>query len=200
VRPLDKRLGKVPNVSSAALTEKGDPILILDVVDMLQAAANLSAKLSTGKAVSSTAFATTAPLDAEPLDISSSSVSKVKKVLVVDDSLTVRAMEKKVLQNHGYQVDVAVNGAEGWNAVRMNTYDLVITDIDMPRMNGIELIEQMRAYRSTQHLPVIVVSYKDREADQLAGLEAGANYYLTKSSFHNDGLITAVVDLIGAAI
>ncbi|MEO0808182.1 MAG: chemotaxis protein CheA, partial [Cyanobacteria bacterium J06643_4] len=87
VRPLDKRLGKVPNVSSAALTEKGDPILILDVVDMLQAAANLSAKLSTGKAVSSTAFATTAPLDAEPLDISSSSVSKVKKVLVVDDSL-----------------------------------------------------------------------------------------------------------------
>ncbi|MEO1637115.1 MAG: response regulator, partial [Cyanobacteria bacterium J06631_9] len=208
VRPLDKRLGKVPNVSSAALTEKGDPILILDVVDMLQAAANLSANLSanllanlsTGKAVSSTAFATTAPLDAEPLDISSSSVSKVKKVLVVDDSLTVRAMEKKVLQNHGYQVDVAVNGAEGWNAVRMNTYDLVITDIDMPRMNGIELIEQMRAYRSTQHLPVIVVSYKDREADQLAGLEAGANYYLTKSSFHNDGLITAVVDLIGAAI
>ncbi|MEO0806469.1 MAG: response regulator, partial [Cyanobacteria bacterium J06643_4] len=155
---------------------------------------------STGKAVSSTAFATTAPLDAELPDTSSSSVSKVKKVLVVDDSLTVRAMEKKVLQNHGYQVDVAVNGAEGWNAVRMNTYDLVITDIDMPRMNGIELIEQMRAYRSTQHLPVIVVSYKDREADQLAGLEAGANYYLTKSSFHNDGLITAVVDLIGAAI
>lgn len=200
VRPLDKRLGKVPNVSSAALTEKGDPILILDVADMLQAAASLSANLSGGKTFSSAAFETSSLLETEPPDASSASVSKVKKVLVVDDSLTVRAMEKKLLQNHGYQVDVAVNGAEGWNAVRVNTYDLVITDVDMPRMNGIELIEQMRAYRSTQHLPVIVVSYKDREADQLAGLEAGANYYLTKSSFHDDGLITAVVDLIGAAV
>jgi len=57
----------------------------------------------------------------------------------------------------------------------------------------------MRGYGPTQKLPVIVVSYKDREADQLAGLNAGAIYYLTKSSFHDDGLITAVVDLIGAS-
>ena len=96
-------------------------------------------------------------------------------------------------------MDIATDGAEGWNAVRMNAYDLVITDVDMPRMNGIELIEQMRAYRPTQKLPVIVVSYKDKAEDQLAGLQAGASYYLTKSSFHDDGLINAVVDLIGHA-
>ncbi|MEO0768219.1 MAG: response regulator [Cyanobacteria bacterium J06649_4] len=191
VRPLDERLGKVPNVSSAALTETGEPILILDVADVLQSAAKFaagetallsSANAATGTATTSEKLAPTQ-----------------KRILVVDDSMTVRAMEKKLLQNKGYVVDMAVNGAEGWNALRMNRYDLVITDIDMPRMSGIELIEHMRGYGPTQKLPVIVVSYKDREADQLAGLNAGANYYLTKSSFHDDGLITAVVDLIGAS-
>ena len=111
--------------------------------------------------------------------------------------MTVRAIEQKLLENRGYAVDIAVDGAEGWNRVRMTEYDLVITDVDMPRMSGIELIKQMRDYRSTQQIPVIVVSYKDRKEDQMAGLEAGANYYLTKSSFHDDGLINAVVDLIG---
>ena len=189
VRPLDARLGKVPNVSAAAITERGEPILILDVADVVRSAEKIATKrlcnlpsLSADSSVSDNL----------------SSINKVpKKVLVVDDSMTVRAMEQKLLQNRGYEVEIAVNGAEGWNAVRMNDYDLVVTDIDMPRMSGIELIEQMKAYSPTQHIPVIVVSYKDRESDQLAGLNAGANYYLTKSSFHDDGLINAVVDLIG---
>ncbi|MEL6158327.1 MAG: hybrid sensor histidine kinase/response regulator [Cyanobacteria bacterium J06623_5] len=206
VRPLDGRLGKVPNVSSAALTEKGEPILIMDVADVLQSAA----KIAAGK---SAFFSSVAALEASQCFNSSTSSTtnssadrksnamavRARRILVVDDSMTVRAMERKLLQNQGYQVDLAVDGAEGWNIVRMNAYDLVITDVDMPRMSGIELIEHMRAYGPTQNMPVIVVSYKDREADQLAGLEAGANYYLTKSSFHDDGLITAVTDLIGSA-
>ena len=197
VRPLDVRLGKVPNVSSAALTEKGEPILILDVADVLRSAAKLAAQdhRFTQAAPSPAALSSA---DDKKTSTQQMKASKAqKRILVVDDSMTVRAMEKKLLQNRGYSVDIAVNGAEGWNAVRMNAYDLVVTDVDMPRMSGIELIEKMRDYTPTHKLPVIVVSYKDREEDQLAGLNAGANYYLTKSSFHDDGLINAVVDLIG---
>ncbi|MEL6900683.1 MAG: response regulator, partial [Cyanobacteria bacterium J06606_4] len=210
VRPLDERLGKVPNVSSAALTEKGEPILIMDVADVLQSAAKIaagkSAALSSisdlGAIARSSAQSTPLPGDLTGRTShqkSDAMALRPRRILVVDDSMTVRAMEKKLLQNQGYLVDLAVDGAEGWNTVRMNAYDLVITDVDMPRMNGIELIEHMRAYAPTQNMPIIIVSYKDREADQLAGLEAGANYYLTKSSFHDDGLITAVTDLIGSA-
>ncbi len=188
VRPLDTRLGKVPNISAAALTEKGDPILILDVIDLLRSAEKVASE-SFQIGMESSRTAALEPVGRVP--------SAQRRVLVVDDSMTVRAMEKKLLQNRGYAVDIAVNGLEGWNVLRTNAYDLVITDVDMPRMNGIELIQQMRAYAPTQKLPVIVVSYKDRPEDQLAGLNAGANYYLTKSSFHDDGLINAVVDLIG---
>jgi two-component system sensor histidine kinase and response regulator WspE len=85
----------------------------------------------------------------------------------------------------------------GWNAVRISHYDLVITDIDMPRMNGIELLRAIKSDLKLQHLPVMIVSYKEGEEDRLRGLEAGADYYLTKSSFHDTTLIEAVKDLIG---
>jgi two-component system sensor histidine kinase and response regulator WspE len=94
-------------------------------------------------------------------------------------------------------VDTAVNGVEGWNAVRTNNYNLVISDIDMPKMNGIELVKQIKSNPRLNSLPIIIISYRDREEDRLQGLEAGADYYLTKSSFHDDTLINAVVDLIG---
>jgi two-component system sensor histidine kinase and response regulator WspE len=106
-------------------------------------------------------------------------------------------MERKLLENRGYKVDTAVNGMEGWNAIRTHSYDLVISDIDMPRMNGIELVKQMKSHPRLYDIPVIIVSYRDREEDRIQGLEAGADYYLTKSSFHDETLIDAVVDLIG---
>ncbi len=88
---------------------------------------------------------------------------------------------------------------EGWNLVREGQFDLVISDIDMPRLNGLELVRRIKADVTLQALPVVIVSYKDREEDRLRGLEAGANHYLTKGSFHDDTLIQAVRELIGDA-
>jgi len=88
---------------------------------------------------------------------------------------------------------------EGWNAVRTGVYDLVITDVDMPRMDGIELATLIKQDARLKSLPVMIVSYKDREEDRLRGLDAGADYYLTKGSFHDESLLTAVIDLIGEA-
>ncbi|MEP0918787.1 hybrid sensor histidine kinase/response regulator [Leptolyngbya sp. DQ-M1] len=179
VRPLDPRLGKVQDISAAALMTDGSLILIVDVSDLVR---SINTLLDAGRLTAPRHTETTEPK---------------KRILVVDDSITVREVERKLLEKQGYQVDVAIDGMEGWNAVRNQTYDLVITDIDMPRMNGIELIQQVKASPHLRSTPVIVVSYRDRESDRLQGLEAGADYYLTKNSFQDDSLIQAVVDLIG---
>jgi two-component system sensor histidine kinase and response regulator WspE len=126
--------------------------------------------------------------------------TKRKRVLVVDDSLTVRELERKLLGSMGYAVDVAVDGMDGWNSVRTGQYDLVLTDVDMPRMDGIELLSLIRKDSRLKALPVMIVSYKDREEDRQRGLEAGADYYLTKGSFQNETLLRAVNDLIGGAV
>ncbi|MFM6037223.1 MAG: response regulator [Sphaerospermopsis kisseleviana] len=182
VRPLDPRLGKIPNISAAALMDDGSPVLIVDVEDIVRSITKI---LSSGQL-------------SQVNQSSSQTVKKTyKRILVVDDSITVREMERKLLENNGYKVDVAVNGMDGWNAVRSGDYDLVVTDIDMPRMNGFELTTQIRGNGKLKNLPVIIVSYKDREEDRIQGLEAGANYYLTKSSFHDSTLLKAVIDVIG---
>jgi CheY-like chemotaxis protein len=122
-----------------------------------------------------------------------------ERVLVVDDSLTVRDLERKLLDNQGYRVEVAVDGMDGWNAVRGGQFDLVVTDVDMPRMDGIELVSLISRDPQLRSMPVMIVSYKDRDEDRRRGLEAGAAYYLTKGSFHDETLMEAVVDLIGEA-
>jgi len=86
---------------------------------------------------------------------------------------------------------------DGWNAVRTGHFDLVVTDIDMPRMDGIELVGRITRDANLKSVPVMIVSYKDRDEDRQRGLEAGASYYLTKGSFHDETLLQAVVDLIG---
>ncbi len=126
-------------------------------------------------------------------------VGVAKRVLVVDDSITVREVERKLLEHSGYAVDTAVDGVDGLNMLRGGGYDLLITDVDMPRMNGIDLVKTIRQDPALRSLPVMMVSYKDREEDRIRGMEAGADYYLTKGSFHDESLRLAVVDLIGSA-
>ncbi len=184
VRPLDPRLGKVRDISAATLMENGTPVLILDVDDLVLSMDNL---LSGGRLRKVTSDTVEQP------------VAVRKRVLVVDDSITVREVERKLLENRGYEVDVAVDGMEGWNAVRAGHYDLVISDVDMPRMNGIEFVTRIKHDERLRTMPVMIVSYKDREEDRMAGLEAGANTYLNKSGFHDETLVRAVIDLIGKA-
>ncbi len=180
VRPLDSRLGKLPNFSATALMENGSPLLIIDVDDLVRSIYKLLHEEELTKV-------------SQTLPISGNR----KSVLVVDDSMTVREVERKLLENWGYQVEIAVDGMDAWNAVRSNNYDLVITDVDMPRMNGIELVRRIKNSDHLKDLPVMIVSYKDREEDRIRGLDMGADYYLTKSSFQDDSFLNAVIALIG---
>ena len=102
-----------------------------------------------------------------------------------------------LLVTNGYEVELAIDGMDGWNALRTGHFDLVITDVDMPRMDGIELVTLLKKDPHVQSLPVMIVSYKDRPEDRQRGLEAGADYYLAKGSFNDDMLLQSVVDLIG---
>jgi len=177
VRRLDARLGKIPGVSAASLDENGLPLLILDVEDLIQTA--LGHPSSTGG--------------------EAGSESSAPHILVVDDSHTVREMERRLLVRAGYQVTTAQNGQEAWNLLRLNDYDLLISDIDMPQMNGIELVSKVRANARLARMPVIILSYKGRDEDRRRGLDAGADFYLTKGDFQNENFRQAVVDLIGTA-
>lgn len=183
VQPLDARLGKVKDIAAGALMEDGTPALIVDVEDLIHSVEKL---------------VTTGRLDKVRQGEGAGRKEQRKRVLVVDDSLTVRELERKLLDSHGYHVEVAVDGMEGWNTVRGGRFDLVVTDIDMPRMDGFELVTLIKRDPNLKSLPVMIVSYKDREEDRRRGLEAGADYYLTKGSFHDETLLQAVVDLIGA--
>ena len=120
-----------------------------------------------------------------------------KRILVAEDSITVREVERQLLTRLGYDVAVAVDGMDAWNQMRAARFDMLVTDIDMPRMNGIELVRLVRADQRFAHIPIAVVSYKDREEDRLRGLDAGANRYLTKSSFHDETFVDTIIDLIG---
>ncbi|WDG80143.1 hybrid sensor histidine kinase/response regulator [Pseudomonas chlororaphis] len=184
VLPLDDRLGKVQDISAGALLDDGSVVLIVDVEDMLRSVDKL---LNTGR------------LERIARHNRHQAETARKRILVVDDSLTVRELQRKLLLNRGYDVAVAVDGMDGWNALRSEDFDLLITDIDMPRMDGIELVTLLRRDNRLQSLPVMVVSYKDREEDRRRGLDAGADYYLAKASFHDDALLDAVVELIGGA-
>jgi two-component system sensor histidine kinase and response regulator WspE len=184
VQPLDPRLGKIRNITAGALMENGDPVLIADVEDWLRSVEKLVAGGELKHAQHGGAHV---------------AQRSTRRVLVVDDSLTVRELERKLLATRGYDVTIAVDGMDGWNAVRGERFDLVITDIDMPRMDGIELVTLIKRDPQLQSLPVMIVSYKDREEDRRAGLDAGADYYLAKGSFHDEALLDAVRDLIGEA-
>jgi len=183
IQALDPRLGKVQDVSSAAVLEDGSPVLILDIDDLVLSVDALIRKGSIVKVTKSAGDA------AETV---------TRHILVVDDSLTVREVERNLLENAGYHVDVAVDGVDGWNAIRaFKEYDLIVTDVDMPRMDGIELVRLIKSDRNYNALPVIIVSYKEREEDRRRGMDAGADFYLTKGSFHDNSLLQAVADLIG---
>jgi len=182
VQPLAPRLGKLRSINAAAIAEDGTPILILDVHDLVVAIDHLIS----GKRL-------------QPIATHTPSASKrqEKRVLVVDDSTTVREVERSLLVKYGFAVDVAEDGIDAWNLMKHERYALIITDVDMPQMDGIELLCLIRESQDFEELPVIIVSYKDREEDKHRGLDAGADYYLTKGSFTDKSFIEAVHDLIG---
>lgn len=120
-----------------------------------------------------------------------------KHILVIDDSLTTRILERNILKTAGYNVTIAVNGLEALTRIVSEEFDLVVSDVEMPEINGFELTERLRAQEKFKNIPIILVTSLASEADRRKGLNLGANAYLTKGNFNQDELLITIRKLLG---
>lgn len=118
-----------------------------------------------------------------------------KKLLVADDSLTTRTLEKSILESAGYDVDVAADGLEAWNKLEAGDFDLVVADVEMPKLTGLELAERIRSSKRFRTLPIVLVTALESDEDKRRGLDLGADAYIVKGAFDQDMLLEAVAQL-----
>jgi two-component system, chemotaxis family, sensor kinase CheA len=175
VKELRPPLVRVRHVSGAGLLGSGELALILRPADLL-GARHQARGLS-------------------PVPRPQPADERATLVLVVDDSITTRTMEKNLLEAAGYHVQVAVDGVEAWTALKAGKFDLVVSDVDMPRMDGFELTRRIRADRELAGLPVVLVTALESREDKERGIESGANAYVVKSSFDQSNLLQILARL-----
>ncbi|GAM09095.1 gliding motility regulatory protein [Geobacter sp. OR-1] len=135
---------------------------------------------------------------AEPAKRSSQSKEqRTTTILVVDDSLNTREIEKSILEAYGYVVVTAEDGQEAFEKTRELLYDLVITDVEMPQMDGFTLTERLRGDERYRNVPIIIVTSLEKDADKKRGITVGANAYIVKGAFDQSNLLETVRTLIG---
>jgi two-component system, chemotaxis family, sensor kinase CheA len=178
IKPLNAPLLSVRNVAGGTLTSSGGVVLVLNPRELVDSA------LQPGRATRLSGSRQTETEVAVP------------KILVVDDSLTTRTLEKNILENNGYRVTLAVNGKEGLENMLKNHFDLVVTDIKMPEMDGFELTERIKHDENLQQTPVVVVTSMTSEEDKQRGIEVGADAYIVKSQFETRALLDVVRQLV----
>jgi len=173
VKRLTKPLSRVRNIAGATVLGSGEVAPILNVADLLKSARTAGAGLRTPAA---------AALSAAP----------AKRILVVEDSITSRMLLKGILESVGYDVKTAVDGIDAFTALRAERFDLVVSDVEMPRMNGFDLTARIRADRTLAEVPVVLVTALESREDRERGIDVGANAYLVKSSLDQSNLLEAL--------
>jgi chemotaxis protein histidine kinase CheA len=176
IKNLGKHLGKVKNVSGAIILASGEVVVVLDVTDLI---AHSALRLP--------AVARHAPAEKY----------KERRILVVEDAFSTRELEKSILENHGYLVDTAVDGLDALERVAGNAYDLVVSDIEMPRMDGFELCRALKTQKGAKDIPFVMVTGLQKEEDKRRGMELGADAYLVKSGFEQSNLLDTIERLVG---
>jgi len=178
IKPLRPPLYSVRNVAGATVTGSGDIIMVLNVGDLVETALSADVRLRS-------AFAK----DRE---------AEVKKpqVLVVDDSITTRTLERSILETRGYAVTLANDGKEAWETLQTREFDLIVTDLEMPLMNGFDLTARIKQSDKYRDIPVIIVTSLATDADKQRGIDAGADAYIVKSQFETKALLDVVQQLI----
>ncbi|SNB44744.1 response regulator [Geobacter sp. DSM 9736] len=177
VKHLGPQLPRVRNVLAATILGNGEVVPILNVPDLIKSALR-------------------APPPPAPEAHEEEAERKVKSILVVEDSITSRSLLKNILQAAGYAVRTAVDGVEGFRTLQEADFDLVVSDVDMPGMNGFELTAKIRSDRRLASLPVIIVTSLASREDQERGIDAGASAYLVKSSFDQSNLLEVIRRLL----
>jgi two-component system chemotaxis sensor kinase CheA len=179
VKTLGKQLARVRNIAGATVLGTGKVVPILNVPDLIKTAVQTS---ETG------IHAPAVPMETTEI--------KKKSVLVAEDSITSRTLLKNILETAGYQVETAVDGIDAFTKLRAGEFDLVVSDVDMPRMNGFGLAAKVRADKKLAELPLILVTALDSREDREHGIDVGASAYIVKSSFDQSNLLEIIRRLI----
>ncbi|MDI6736337.1 MAG: hybrid sensor histidine kinase/response regulator [bacterium] len=178
IKSLGEYVKKPDNISGATIWGDGEIVLIVDVFDLMK-----SAKKSY--------FERNLTIDEEKEEVSRYAI------LVVDDSLTTRELEKNILESVGYEVDLAIDGSHALEKLKQKRFNLVVTDIAMPNMNGFELTSCIKNDDKYKDIPVIMVTAEEKEEDKKRGVEVGASAYILKSAFDQKGLLDIIGRLVG---
>ena len=176
IKPQSKLLERIPNILGATILGNGSVCMILNPPDLLHSLRNGS-------------WQDVSVVEAEP------EIAK-NRLLLVEDSIIIRTQMQRLLKGAGYQVTVAENGAVGWQKVREQTFDIVLSDVEMPQMTGLEMTAKIRSLSQGDRLPIVLITTLASAEDKRRGMEAGANAYLTKGDFEQQLLFDTLKQLI----
>jgi two-component system chemotaxis sensor kinase CheA len=177
VKSMGKQLIRVQNISGATILGNGKVVAILNVSDLMKTAVKASRRKTPGRGKNEV-------------------MMEQKSVLVAEDSITSRILIRNILESAGYQVKTAVDGMEAFNTLQTEDFDIVVSDIEMPRMDGFDLVSQIRSEAKTADLPVVLVTALESREDREKGIDVGANAYIVKRSFEQSNLLDVVQKLI----
>jgi two-component system chemotaxis sensor kinase CheA len=175
VKNLGPQLTRVRNIAGATLLGSGKVVPILNVADLMISAVKV------------------APSHVEAI---AGETQKRLSILVVEDSITARALLKSILESAGYVVTTAVDGIDAFTALKSSEFNLVVSDVEMPRMNGFDLTAKIRADKALSDLPVVLVTARESREDRERGIDVGANAYVVKSSFEQSNLLEVIRRLV----
>jgi two-component system, chemotaxis family, sensor kinase CheA len=177
VKNLGPQLRRVRNILGASIFSTGEVVPIMNVPDLIKSAVKDSA---IHKLMAETA----------------ETIPERKRILVAEDSITARTLLKNILEAAGYDVKTAVDGMDAYNIIKTEEFDLVVSDVDMPRMNGFDLTAKIRSDRMHGAMPLVLVTALDSREDRERGIDVGASAYIVKSSFDQSNLLEVIKRLI----
>ncbi len=178
VKNLGRQLARVRNVAGASVLGTGQVVSVLNVSDLLKSAVQLATAPRTSV------------IAGKPTQ------TQQRSILVVEDSITSRALLKNILESAGFLVTTAVDGIDAYTALKTGTFDLIVSDVEMPRMDGFDLTARVRADKHLSELPVVLVTSLESREHRERGIDVGANAYIVKSSFDQSNLLEVIGRLI----
>ena len=176
VKRFNKHLEHIRNISGATILSSGKVVSILNVEELVRSAIKNTPSTIREKLVETE--------------------KEIKSVLVVEDSITSRMLLKNILETAGYVVTTAVDGMDGFSKLKEGEFNLIVSDVDMPRMNGFDLTAKIRSDKAVSEMPVVLVTSLSKTEDRERGMEVGANAYIIKSSFDQSNLLEVIERLI----
>jgi two-component system chemotaxis sensor kinase CheA len=177
VKTLGRQLVRVRNIAGASVLGSGEVVAVLNVPDLLKSAVKWGSSLPT-------------------LSEEKSEQAARRSIMVVEDSITSRSLLKNILESAGYRVTTAVDGMDAYTTLKTGAFDLIVSDVEMPRMDGFDLTTKVRADKQLSELPLVLVTSLESREHRERGIDVGANAYIVKSSFDQSNLLEVISRLI----